>query len=82
MAVSALISFIEQMQAKALIQTKIEIKVKKKNMIGTSMIRLVVARKSAAASMTSIASFKDLKPKVMQQQKVTERIPVATTPAK
>jgi len=53
-----LISPILQMQAMQNNQTMKIVNWKRKNTIGTTKIFLVVARKSAAASITSIAVFK------------------------
>ena len=59
--VSALILFIEATQVMAAIQTRMTIKIKKKYRTGTRTILLVAFRKSAEASMTSIASLRDEK---------------------
>jgi len=46
------------------------------------MILLVLARKSAEASITSMASFRDLYPQQMQQRKTRARTPKTIPPAR
>ena len=55
---------------------------KKKKRPGTSMILLVWARKSAEASITSMASLSDLYPQQMQQKKAEAKMPTMIVPIK
>jgi uncharacterized protein YchJ len=78
---SADILFIETTHPNAPTQTeksKIEIK---KWMIGTKITLLVQARKSAEASITSIANFKDLNPQITQNKNATDKIARIMNPA-
>lgn len=54
----------------------------KKYSTGTKMTLLVLARKSAAASTTLIATFKELKPHHTEHAKIKLKIPKTKTPAK
>jgi uncharacterized protein YchJ len=78
---SAEILFIDTTHPKAPTQSenrKIEIK---KWMIGTNITLLVHAKKSAEASITSIANFKDLNPQRTQNKNATDKIEVTIKPA-
>jgi len=78
---SADISFIEITHPNAPTQrenSNIEIK---KWMIGTKITLLVQARKSAEASITSIANFKDLNPQITQNKNATDKIARIMNPA-
>jgi len=49
--------------------------------IGTNITLLVQARKSAEASITSIAFFKDLNPQITQQKNATDNTAKTISPA-
>jgi len=63
-------SFTERIHIKAAIQMKIIRRVTKKYKIGTRMILFVLNKKSAEASITSIASFNDLNPIMIQHRNI------------
>jgi hypothetical protein len=65
-------SFIETMQDIDAIQIKTEITEKIWNTIGTAIILLVEAKKSAEASMQSIAFFKDWYPQQSEIEKIKQ----------
>lgn len=78
---SAFISFIDTTHPKAPThreKSKIE-SIKWK--IGTNITLLVQARKSAEASITSIAFFKDLNPQITQQKNATDNTAKTISPA-
>lgn len=58
------------------------IKLARKKTNGTKIILLVVARKSAEASMTSIANLSDLNPQKMQQRNNKAITPTMIDPTK
>lgn len=78
---SADISFIETTHPNAPTQSvkrKIEII---KWIIGTKITLLVQAKKSAEASITSIANFKDLNPQITQHKNAVAKIDTTINPA-
>jgi hypothetical protein len=62
------------------IHTTAKMRVMKKNKIGTPMSLFVSHKKSAEASMTSIANFNDLNPRQTQHKKPKARIDKTTSP--
>lgn len=80
--VSGVILFIAATFIKANTQVMKIITEIKKYKTGTKIILFVLAKKSAEASMTSIASFKDLNPQQMHVKKSKARIPRIITPAR
>lgn len=79
--VSAEISFIDTTHPKAPThKAKRKIESIKWN-IGTKITLLVQARKSADASITSIANFKDLNPQITQNKNATDNTATIITPA-
>jgi len=76
----ALISFIEATQIIAPIHTKTQMICARKKIPGMTRILLVPARKSAEASMTSIANLRDFLPQQTQQKKPAAKIPKRIVP--
>jgi len=75
-----LISFIETTQPRAPIHTMKKMSEMKKYRIGIEMILLVSHKKSAEASMTSMASFNDLNPRHTQHEKARARMEITINP--
>mgnify|MGYP006093325781 CR=1 FL=1 len=67
--------FNERTQAIAPIHTEIAISEHKKKKPGTRIILLVPAKKSAAASITSMAFLRESKLQAIQQQKAKQKKP-------